>query len=138
MIVGRDVNIEIKDLERELAKMASRIRKDFTERGPVDTRVVIMNHFIILKFTAKFTKSEAFMLEHMQSHSSQIFAEYKLKLAQIMREDFSPVFSYIHLGLKIEDIETMFFGTDFAEQVTVFKMNKDVEGLLKNDAINMP
>lgn len=136
-MVGRDVNIEIKDLERELAKMASRIRKDFTERGPVDTRVVIMNHFIILKFTAKFTKSETLMLEHMQSHSSLIFTEYKIKLAQLMREDFSPVFSYINMGLKIEDIETMFYSPDFTEQVTIFKMNKDVEVLLKNDEISM-
>ncbi|MCF7753465.1 DUF2294 domain-containing protein [Paenibacillus xylanexedens] len=138
MIGKEGWDIEIKDLERELAKLASRIRKDFTERGPVDTRVSIMNHFIILKFTAKFTKPEAFMLEHMQSHSSQIFAEYKMKLAHMMREDFNPVFSYINMGLKIKDIETTFFGHDFAEQITVFKMNKDVEVLLKNDEINMP
>lgn len=138
MIGKEGWDIEIKDLERELAKLASRIRKDFTERGPVDTRVSIMNHFIILKFTAKFTKPEAFMLEHMQSHSSQIFAEYKMKLAHMMKENFNPVFSYINMGLKIEDIETTFFGPDFAEQITVFKMNKDVEVLLKNDEINMP
>ncbi|WP_434750512.1 Na-translocating system protein MpsC family protein [Paenibacillus amylolyticus] len=125
-------------MERELAKLASRVRKNITERGPVDTRVSIMNHFIILKFTAKFTKPEAFMLEHMQSHSSQVFTEYKMKLALLMKENFNPVFSYIHMGLKIEDIETTFFGHDFTEQVTVFKMNKDIEVLLKNDEINMP
>ena len=92
MIGKEGWDIEIKDLERELAKLASRIRKDFTERGSVDTRVSIMNHFIILKFTAKFTKPEAFMLEHMQSHSSQIFAEYKMKLAHMMKRRFQPRF----------------------------------------------
>ncbi len=135
---GGDGNIEIKDLERELAKVASRVRKNITERGPVDTRVSIMNHFIVLKFTAKFTKPEAFMLEHMHSHESQVFADYKLKLALMMKENFNPVFSYIHMGLNIEDVETTFFGHEFTEQVTVFKMNKDIEVLLKNDEINMP
>jgi len=125
-------------LERELAKLASRVRKNITERGPVDTRVSIMNHFIILKFTAKFTKPEAFMLEHMYSHSSQVFTDYKMKLALVLKENFNPVFSYIHMGLQIEDIETTFFGHEFTEQVTVFKMNKDIELLLKNDEINMP
>ncbi len=61
-----------------------------------------------------------------------------MKLALLMKENFNPVFSYIHMGLKIEDIETTFFGHDFTEQVTVFKMNKDIEVLLKNDEINMP
>ncbi|WMT39262.1 Na-translocating system protein MpsC family protein [Paenibacillus sp. D2_2] len=130
-------DIDSKDFERELAKIASRLRKDFTEKGPVDTRVSVMNNFVILKYIAKFSTSEFFMLEHMKAHLSTVFDEYKQKLSDAMIEDFNPVFANMNMGLKIEEIVTTFFSSDFSEQVTIFKLNKDIEILLKTEKIHL-
>ncbi|WP_256209702.1 Na-translocating system protein MpsC family protein [Paenibacillus sp. PDC88] len=130
--------MESKDFEKELAKIASRLRKEFTEKGPVDTRVSLMNNFIIIKYIAKFSHPESLMLEHMSSHPSDVFDQYRQKLCRAMVEDFNPVFAYMNMGLKIEEIKTTFFGSDFTEQVTIMKLNKDIEQLLKNEEVRIP
>lgn len=97
-----------------------------------------MNNFIVIKYTAKFTHPESMMLEHMQTHPSNVFDEYRKKLCKAMVDDFNPFFAFMHLGLQIEDIQTTFFGSNFSEQVTIMKLNKDIETLLKKDEIRLP
>jgi len=42
------------------------------------------------------------------------------------------------LGLQIEEITTLYFNSDFSEQVTVIKLNMDIETLLKNNELTLP
>lgn len=134
---GSEDVIDSRDFERTLAKIASRLRKEFIERGPIETRVAVMGELIIIKYTAKHTYPESFMLKHMQTHPSQAYNDYKIKLGDAMKEEFNPVFAFMHLGLQIREIKIVYFSPDFSEQVTVMKMNMDVEVLLKNEEIRL-
>ncbi|WP_336775378.1 Na-translocating system protein MpsC family protein [Paenibacillus sp. MMO-58] len=127
--------MNLSTFERVLSKQAAKFRRDFSNVGPEDTKVKVMDDFIVVKYIAHYTKPELFHHQVMRDHPEQaVYNTFLEQLASFIKADFSKEIPELlpGTGIEVEEVMTRYFSEDCSSQIILIRTNKNIELLFDN------
>lgn len=124
------------NLEKAFVKLASKLRKDFSEKGSEYTKVRILDEYVIIKYIAHYTKPELLHHKIMKDHPEQsVYRTFIEGLSMVIKDYFNNGLETIYPPLQVNEVRTCYLNEELEVQIVLLQMNHNVESLLKNGQI---
>lgn len=125
--------MNIRQLEKDLAKEAARLRKQNTGRGPLECKVRIMDTMIFIRSRFEVSPIERLMYKHIEEYNGvdRLIEEYKKMMFPVMNN----LISIIGVELNITDLK-MSYDSSTATSFILLTLNKDLEKLFSSGALS--
>lgn len=122
-------------LEKNIGKMVSNVRKDYTDRGPENMKVSIEGNSIRISFDVDSVDSELFLVGIIvELGAHRILLD---KMGSVLVELFTPHFKDLHPSLEIESLNFFFPKKSMRHQDIHILLNFDLECLYSENKLNI-